>query len=108
MSEENKSRWLQFLRLRTIDPTRTADAAGTTIPVTVPLADSAPDVGSDSAHRASIAGLPLLSCELPHHAASVRAARHAAKPVLACWGLDQETVDDVLLVVSELVTNAIE
>ncbi|MFJ1562400.1 ATP-binding protein [Streptomyces mirabilis] len=36
------------------------------------------------------------------------AARHAARLVLARWGLDEDTVYDAVLVVSELVTNAVE
>ncbi|MFI8829362.1 ATP-binding protein [Streptomyces sp. NPDC053431] len=34
-------------------------------------------------------------------------ARHAARPVLESWGLDEDQVYDLLLVISELVTNAI-
>ncbi|MFE5948170.1 ATP-binding protein [Streptomyces sp. NPDC056480] len=34
-------------------------------------------------------------------------ARHAVRPVLESWGLDADRVYDTLLVVSELVTNAV-
>ncbi|MFF3062562.1 ATP-binding protein [Streptomyces sp. NPDC057909] len=45
---------------------------------------------------------------LPHHTTAAAAARHAAKPVLASWSLDENAAYDALLVVSELVTNAVE
>jgi hypothetical protein len=35
-------------------------------------------------------------------------ARNATRPVLARWGLDEDAVYDSLLVISELVTNAVE
>ncbi|MFB7867563.1 ATP-binding protein [Streptomyces sp. NPDC056069] len=34
-------------------------------------------------------------------------ARHAVRPVLEAWGVDGDRVYDILLVVSELVTNAV-
>ncbi|MDH6137588.1 anti-sigma regulatory factor (Ser/Thr protein kinase) [Kitasatospora sp. MAA4] len=45
---------------------------------------------------------------LPHHATAPSKARHHARQVLADWGLAEELVFDALLVVSELVTNAVE
>lgn len=42
----------------------------------------------------------------PHEAASARAARHWAHDELLAWGLD-DLVDDALLVLSELVANAV-
>ncbi|MFI9825723.1 ATP-binding protein [Streptomyces sp. NPDC052013] len=47
--------------------------------------------------------------ELPleHRPTAPAAARHAARPVLAFWGLEGEQVYDTLLVISELVTSAI-
>ncbi|MZE56465.1 ATP-binding protein [Streptomyces sp. SID5770] len=47
-------------------------------------------------------GLPL-----EHGPLAPATARHAAQPVLESWGLDEEQVYDVLLVISELVTNAV-
>lgn len=40
-------------------------------------------------------------------AAAPATARHAARPVLAQWGLGEDAVCDALLVISELVTNAV-
>ncbi|WP_369198942.1 ATP-binding protein [Streptomyces djakartensis] len=44
---------------------------------------------------------------LEHGSLAPATARHAARPVLESWGLDEEQVYDTLLVISELVTNAI-
>ncbi|MFG2794511.1 ATP-binding protein [Streptomyces sp. NPDC048419] len=52
--------------------------------------------------------LSRYDCALPHHVSAAAVARHAAKPVLVSWGLDGDTVYDALLVISELVTNAVE
>ncbi|MGW4759635.1 ATP-binding protein [Streptomyces chartreusis] len=45
-----------------------------------------------------------LACD----ATAPAAARHTVRPVLTAWGLDADTLYDVLLVISELVTNAVE
>lgn len=45
---------------------------------------------------------------LPHRAEAARTARRLAHTVLGGWGVVQETIDDALLVVSELITNAVE
>ncbi|MER6384241.1 ATP-binding protein [Streptomyces sp. NPDC001250] len=45
---------------------------------------------------------------LPHHATAAAEARRHARQVLAGWGLAEDVVFDALLVVSELVTNAVE
>lgn len=50
--------------------------------------------------------LTTASCELPPHYEAVGQARRFARQTLRGWGLDQ-MVDDVALVVSELVTNAL-
>ncbi|WP_369199039.1 ATP-binding protein [Streptomyces djakartensis] len=55
-----------------------------------------------SAHGRRVFDLPL-----EHQLTAPAAARHAARPVLASWGLSQEQVYDLLVVISELVTNAI-
>ncbi|MDX2565443.1 ATP-binding protein [Streptomyces sp. TX20-6-3] len=44
---------------------------------------------------------------LEHGPLAPATARHAVRPVLASWGLDADRVYDTLLVVSELVTNAV-
>ncbi|GAA1939045.1 ATP-binding protein [Kitasatospora viridis] len=45
---------------------------------------------------------------LPHSPRSARTARRLAHAALRRWGTDADTVDQALLVVSELVTNAVE
>ncbi|MET8948605.1 ATP-binding protein [Streptomyces sp. NPDC004542] len=47
-------------------------------------------------------------CELDHRASSVATARHTARTVLAGWSVDEDAVYDAMLIVSELVTNAVE
>ncbi|MFC8957581.1 ATP-binding protein [Streptomyces sp. NPDC057101] len=44
---------------------------------------------------------------LEHGPLASATARHEARPVLTAWGLDDEQVSDALLVISELVTNAV-
>ncbi|MFB7462978.1 ATP-binding protein [Streptomyces sp. NPDC056224] len=46
--------------------------------------------------------------KLPHHPASAGTARRITTAVLDGWDVDDETIDQALLVVSELVTNAVE
>lgn len=46
-------------------------------------------------------------CPLPHVADAVSAVRRRARAVLAGWNVSPEIVEDSLLVVSELTTNAI-
>ncbi|MFI9825845.1 ATP-binding protein [Streptomyces sp. NPDC052013] len=53
------------------------------------------------------ASLRVFDLPLEHGPTAPAAARHAARPVLASWGLNEEQVYDALLVISELVTNAI-
>ncbi|MFF8513394.1 ATP-binding protein [Streptomyces sp. NPDC015492] len=50
-----------------------------------------------------------LSSRLPLSQAqpAVRAARHHAAKVLTGWGLDTAVIDDAIVVISELITNAI-
>ncbi|MEU0387933.1 ATP-binding protein [Streptomyces chartreusis] len=45
--------------------------------------------------------------ELPSHRTSVRIARHAAQARLASWRVPDEACANAVLVVSELVTNAV-
>ncbi|MET7458725.1 ATP-binding protein [Streptomyces sp. NPDC005574] len=44
---------------------------------------------------------------LDHGPLAPATARHTARPVLTSWGLDEEQIYDTLLVISELVTNAV-
>ncbi|WP_435280053.1 ATP-binding protein [Streptomyces sp. 1222.5] len=45
---------------------------------------------------------------LPHHATAAAVARRTVKSVLAFWGLNENAAYDALVVVSEMVTNAVE
>ncbi|MFE4583098.1 ATP-binding protein [Streptomyces chartreusis] len=44
---------------------------------------------------------------LEHGPLAPATARHEARPVLDAWGLNEEQIYDTLLVISELVTNAV-
>ncbi|WP_405526355.1 ATP-binding protein [Streptomyces avidinii] len=55
-----------------------------------------------------LAPQPATVWKLPHHPASAGTARRITSTVLDEWDVDDETVDQALLVVSELVTNALE
>ncbi|MBA2950572.1 ATP-binding protein [Streptomyces himalayensis] len=46
-------------------------------------------------------------CPVPHIPEAVAAVRRRARTVLAGWSLPPDTADDALLVISELVTNAV-
>ncbi|MEU4089749.1 ATP-binding protein [Streptomyces aureus] len=54
----------------------------------------------DSCHHSA-------ACPLEHRPESSRAARGFTRATLSVWNVDETTVDNALLVVSELVTNAI-
>ncbi|WP_079198404.1 ATP-binding protein [Streptomyces sp. CB03911] len=45
---------------------------------------------------------------LAHHPTSAGTARRITRDALGAWGFDEDTIDQALLVVSELVTNAVE
>ncbi|MFI1568058.1 ATP-binding protein [Streptomyces sp. NPDC020490] len=45
---------------------------------------------------------------LAHDVTAAASARREARILLASWGLPQEQTDDILLIISELVTNAVE
>ncbi|MFJ4964028.1 ATP-binding protein [Streptomyces sp. NPDC088729] len=51
---------------------------------------------------------PDFSRTLPHRRDSVRTARSVTRAALSTWGVEEVAAQDVLLVVSELVTNAVE
>ncbi|MFB7867936.1 ATP-binding protein [Streptomyces sp. NPDC056069] len=53
------------------------------------------------------AGGRVFGLSLDHGPLAPATARHAVRPVLEAWGLDGDRLYDVLLVVSELVTNAV-
>ncbi|MEV6332367.1 ATP-binding protein [Streptomyces sp. NPDC051909] len=59
------------------------------------------------APRAIPAGEHVFGLPLDHGPHAPATARHAARPVLASWGLDEDQIYDTLLVISELVTNAV-
>ncbi|MFF0628576.1 ATP-binding protein [Streptomyces sp. NPDC004296] len=50
---------------------------------------------------------PEFHCPVPHAAQDVGSVRRRARIALGGWDLSPDTVDDALLVVSELVTNAV-
>lgn len=50
----------------------------------------------------------MFVCALKHQASSVATARRTARTVLADWSVDEDAVYDAMLIVSELVTNAVE
>lgn len=68
-----------------------------------PLSDTAPAIAPPSRG----ASHPNAVFWLAAHPISVGVARRKVREQLRCWGLASGTCDDVLLVVSELVTNAI-
>ncbi|WP_406277696.1 ATP-binding protein [Embleya sp. NBC_00896] len=74
---------------------------------TVPLGSPGRPVPAQSATRARI-GEPPRVWILPHRPESVGTARRITNAALDAWGIGDETTDRALLVVSELVTNAVE
>uniref|UniRef100_UPI003F492B3C ATP-binding protein n=1 Tax=Streptomyces sp. CA-141956 TaxID=3240051 RepID=UPI003F492B3C len=59
------------------------------------------------APQATPAGERVFGLSLEHGPLAPATARHAAQPILEAWGLDEDQVYDTLLVISELVTNAV-
>ncbi|MGW3285172.1 ATP-binding protein [Streptomyces sp. NPDC001002] len=57
--------------------------------------------------HAAFSGEHVFSLLLEHGPHAPASARHDARPVLVAWGLDEDQVYDTLLVISELVTNAV-
>ncbi|MFE5548858.1 ATP-binding protein [Streptomyces sp. NPDC056534] len=57
--------------------------------------------------RPAAAGERVFTLPLEHGPLAPATARHTAQPILEAWGLDEEQVYDLLLVISELVTNAV-
>ncbi|MGW7201547.1 ATP-binding protein [Streptomyces chryseus] len=57
--------------------------------------------------HAGTAGGRGFDLRLEHGPLAPATARHQARPVLAAWGLDENEIYDALLVISELVTNAV-
>ncbi|MFD5425449.1 ATP-binding protein [Streptomyces sp. NPDC127084] len=56
---------------------------------------------------ATPAGEAEYTCPLPHIPEAVRTVRRRARTVLGGWAIPATTTDDAVLVISELVTNAI-
>ncbi len=54
-----------------------------------------------------VGGRRVFGLPLEHGPLAPATARHEARPVLAAWGLDEDQIYDTLLVISELVTNAV-
>ncbi|MFE5546114.1 ATP-binding protein [Streptomyces sp. NPDC056534] len=59
------------------------------------------------APQAAPAGEHVFGLPLEHGPLAPATARHAAQPILEAWGLDEDQIYDLLLVISELVTNAV-
>ncbi|MGV9706035.1 ATP-binding protein [Streptomyces sp. NPDC003483] len=57
--------------------------------------------------RAASAGERVFGLPLEHGPLAPATARHEARLVLTAWGLDEDLVYDTLLVISEMVTNAV-
>ncbi|MEU5633613.1 ATP-binding protein [Streptomyces rishiriensis] len=57
--------------------------------------------------QAASAGEHVFGLLLEHGPLAPASARHEARPVLAAWGLDDDQIYETLLVISELVTNAV-
>ncbi|MET7302615.1 ATP-binding protein [Embleya sp. NPDC005575] len=74
---------------------------------TVPIGYPNRPVSPRSATRTRV-GEPPRVWILPHCPESVGTARRITNAALDAWGIDDETTDRALLVVSELVTNAVE
>lgn len=70
------------------------------------LKDAALDYLIDLLESVGVSGAPEASVELPRALASVASARRFAEASLREWRLE-ELIDDTLLVISELVTNAV-
>ncbi|MGW8358835.1 ATP-binding protein [Streptomyces wedmorensis] len=59
------------------------------------------------APHAALTGEHVFGLPLEHGPLAPATARHEARPVLAAWGLSEDQIYDTLLVISELVTNAV-
>ncbi|WP_406053610.1 ATP-binding protein [Streptomyces sp. NBC_01077] len=57
--------------------------------------------------HAVLAGERVFSLPVEHGPLAPATARHAVRPALEAWGLDENRIYDTLLVISELVTNAV-
>ncbi|MFJ1998374.1 ATP-binding protein [Streptomyces asiaticus] len=85
----------------------TVNPAGTATTVPLPPPNSPPSrrhTGSPDLHTTP----QELVLRLATDPAAVGRARHAATGALRGWGVPEDTVDDIVLMVDELVTNAIE
>ncbi|MER6632584.1 ATP-binding protein [Streptomyces sp. NPDC000987] len=64
---------------------------------------------ADAPTRRVLAGPPRsYTLRLAHDVTAAASARREARILLASWGLPEEQTDDILLIISELVTNAVE
>lgn len=87
------------------------NATGTspTAPSAVALAEEYSGIGTAVAMHAGecVSDLPYVWA-LPHQPQAPGTARRIARSALNAWGITPDLADQVLLVVSELVTNAVE
>ena len=65
-------------------------------------------VPSPSLTHHNTSALTEQAFSLPHEPATAGLARRLARTTLAEWALPDDTIEEVLLVISELVTNAIQ
>ncbi|AZS75765.1 ATP-binding protein [Streptomyces lydicus] len=75
---------------------------------TAPAAASPAPYATSGIPPAACTGEVACAWSLPHHPESAGTARRIARALLDVWGTDVDTADVVLLVVSELVTNALK
>ncbi|MGW9438082.1 ATP-binding protein [Streptomyces sp. NPDC055607] len=59
------------------------------------------------ASRDAVTGESVFGLPLEHEPLAPATARHAVRPVLVTWGLTEDQIYDTLLIISELVTNAV-
>ena len=72
----------------------------------MPTGDGGPVTGAAVGHRSAIPGATAV--HVPHERSGVRLARHAFADQLDAVGVAEEARDDAMLVLSELVSNAVK
>lgn len=70
--------------------------------------DTTPGPAGPARGAATAAPGPLVSIGVPHERTGVRLARHAFADQIAAAGVEGEARDDAMLVLSELVSNAVK
>jgi anti-sigma regulatory factor (Ser/Thr protein kinase) len=83
-------------------------AATAIAPVTAQAGRQATTATTSTAQKDGGIASPSCRCALPHQPEAAGTARRIARTTLTAWGVEEDTVDQAVLVVSELVTNAVE